>query len=76
MIAEDYAAPGKVIIGADSHTCTAGALASFATGMGSTDVAMGIALGKTWFRVPETFQIQVTGKMAGGMPDLILHSSV
>ncbi len=75
LVAEDYAAPGKVIIGADSHTCTAGALAAFATGMGSTDVAMGIALGKTWFRVPETFLIEVTGKMPPGVyaKDLILH---
>ena len=75
LVAEDFAAPGKVIIGADSHTCTAGALASFATGMGSTDVAMGIALGKTWFRVPEAFQIKVTGQMPAGVyaKDLILH---
>lgn len=75
IIAEEYAAPGKVIIGADSHTCTAGALAAFATGMGSTDVAIGIALGKTWFRVPETILVRVTGKLPPGVyaKDLILY---
>ena len=75
LIAEDYGAPGRVIIGADSHTCMAGALGAFATGMGSTDVAMGMALGKTWFRVPETIQIKVTGKLSVGVyaKDVILH---
>ncbi len=53
-LVESYVSPGDILIGADSHTCTSGALASFATGMGSTDVAIGIATGKTWLKVPET----------------------
>ncbi|MBI2874964.1 MAG: 3-isopropylmalate dehydratase large subunit [Firmicutes bacterium] len=74
-IAEDYAAPGDIVIGADSHTCTAGALGSFATGMGSTDVAIGIALGRTWLRVPETYHIVVKGAFQPGVEakDVILH---
>lgn len=75
LVAEEYARPGDVIIGADSHTCMAGALGAFATGMGSTDVAVGIALGKTWLRVPETFLIKVHGRLQPGVyaKDLILH---
>ncbi|MCL5290944.1 MAG: 3-isopropylmalate dehydratase large subunit [Actinobacteria bacterium] len=72
---ESYARPGDVIIGADSHTCTSGAVGAFATGMGSTDVALGIASGKTWLKVPETFLIKATGKFQKGVysKDLILH---
>ena len=55
--------PGDLVIGADSHTCTYGALGAFSTGVGSTDLACAMALGETWFKVPETIKVEFTGKL-------------
>ena len=55
--------PGKVIVGADSHTCTYGAFGAFSTGMGATDLAMVWATGKTWFMVPQTIKMEVIGEL-------------
>ena len=67
--------PGMVIIGADSHTCTHGALGAFATGCGSTDFAFFLLTGKAWFRVPETILVEFSGKIPAwvGGKDLILY---
>lgn len=75
VVAEKYAAPGRIIVGTDSHTVMAGALASFATGMGATDVSVAMAFGKTWLRVPETFRFVIDGKLPKGVysKDIILH---
>ena len=66
--------PGDLVIGADSHTCTYGGIGAFATGMGSTDVAGGMALGESWFKVPETIRVTISGKLPEhvGGKDLIL----
>ena len=56
-------APGEACIGADSHTCTYGALGAFSTGVGSTDMAAGMATGETWFKVPEAIRVHLTGKL-------------
>ena len=67
--------PGDVIIGADSHTCTYGALGAFATGVGSTDAAVGMAVGTAWFKVPSSPKFEITGELQPWVSgkDLILH---
>ena len=66
---------GDVIIGADSHTCTYGALGAFSTGVGSTDMAAGMATGKAWFKVPSAIKFNLVGKMPQWVSgkDVILH---
>jgi 3-isopropylmalate/(R)-2-methylmalate dehydratase large subunit len=73
---EGLVLPGDVIIGADSHTCTYGALGAFATGVGSTDMAAGMATGEAWFRVPESMKLVYYGTMPEWLSgkDLILHT--
>lgn len=68
-------APGDLVVGADSHTCTYGALGVFSTGMGSTDVAVALASGKNWFKVPETVKIILKGQTKKGVysKDVILY---
>lgn len=66
--------PGDLVIGADSHTCTYGGIGAFGTGMGSTDIAGGMALGESWFKVPETIRVTITGTLEPNVSgkDLIL----
>ena len=74
-LVEDYVNPGEILVGADSHTCTSGALGAFATGMGSTDIAVSMAYGKTWFKVPSSYKIVVNGefKYNTSSKDLMLY---
>ena len=70
-----HVVPGEVVVGTDSHTCTHGALGAFATGIGSTDMAMVFATGKLWFKVPETIKFDITGKLQDNVfaKDVILN---
>jgi 3-isopropylmalate/(R)-2-methylmalate dehydratase large subunit len=67
--------PGDLVLGADSHTCTYGAIGAFSTGVGSTDLAIALATGKNWFKVPPTIKIVVNGKLPRGVfaKDVILY---
>lgn len=74
-LVETFVNPCEILVGADSHTCTSGALGAFATGMGSTDIAVAMALGKTWLKVPATYKVEVSGKFREGIcsKDLMLY---
>ena len=74
LLVEKFVSPGEVVIGADSHTCTEGALGAFTTGLGSTDIGGVMATGKCWFRVPESLKFNLTGKTKKGVyaKDVIL----
>ncbi len=73
---EGLVLPGDLVVGADSHTCTYGALGAFSTGMGSTDLAMAMALGEVWLRVPESVLLEYHGELKPWVcgKDLILHT--
>ena len=75
MVEEHLVEPGMVAIGSDSHSTTYGAIAAFGTGMGTTDVALAFATGRTWMRVPETVRIDLTGRLADQVDakDVVLH---
>jgi 3-isopropylmalate/(R)-2-methylmalate dehydratase large subunit/methanogen homoaconitase large subunit len=75
IVEKGFVVPGDVAVGADSHTCTYGALGAFATGMGSTDIGVAYATGQTWLRVPETIAVRLVGEFAPGVfaKDAILH---
>ena len=67
MIEDDRVRPGEAFFGADSHTCTYGALGAFATGVGSTDLAAVMLTGKTWLKVPKTIRLEITGSISPGV---------
>lgn len=74
LLAESYVKPGMLVVGADSHTCSLGALGAFATGIGSTEMASVILTGELWFRVPETVRFELRGRTMPGVSakDIIL----
>ena len=75
MIEKGFVAPGRLIVGADSHTCSYGALGAFSTGIGSTEAAAVMAIGKLWLKVPDSIKISVKGKLDNYVygKDIILH---
>ena len=74
LLVEKFVSPGDVVVGADSHTCTEGALGAFTTGLGSTDIGGVMATGKCWFKVPESLKFSLTGSTKKGVyaKDVIL----
>ncbi len=75
ILVEKFVSPGNVIVGADSHTCTEGALGAFSTGLGSTDIAGAMATGKCWFKIPESLKFNLSGSPQKGSSakDIILN---
>lgn len=67
LVEEQIARPGRIVIGSDSHSTSYGAIGAFGTGMGSTDIALAMGTGKTWFRVPETIRIRFSGRFRRGV---------
>jgi 3-isopropylmalate/(R)-2-methylmalate dehydratase large subunit len=74
ILVEKFVSPGDVVVGADSHTCTEGALGAFTTGLGSTDIGGAMATGKCWFKVPESLKFNLNGSLRKGVyaKDVIL----
>jgi homoaconitate hydratase family protein len=74
ILVEKFVSPGDVVVGADSHTCTEGALGAFTTGLGSTDIGGAMATGKCWFKVPESLKFNLNGSLRKGIyaKDVIL----
>ena len=74
ILVEKFVSPGNVVVGADSHTCTEGALGAFTTGLGSTDIGGAMATGKCWFKIPESLKFNLTGSLRKGVyaKDVIL----
>ena len=74
ILVEKFVSPGDVVVGADSHTCTEGALGAFTTGLGSTDIGGAMATGKCWFKVPESLKFNFSGSLRKGVyaKDVIL----
>ena len=66
LMSEGVVLPGEVVVGADSHSCTPGAFGAFATGVGATDMAAIWLTGETWFRVPDSIGIHLSGSLGGG----------
>ena len=75
MVSRGFVVPGDLVVGADSHTCTYGAIGAFSTGVGSTELAVVMLSGELWFKVPETIRLNLQGKLPAGVfsKDVILY---